>query len=124
MTAAPYVRALDPGMGDVVHHDGGTWEADGPGTAAVVRTLRTVKGSFAPDRTFGTEYQLVDRQRPNAAATLAAVLREALARLVRADTIRELDVRTEVVGDQPRAEVSFVDPRDPRPGRRSVPIVL
>ena len=55
----------------------------------------------------------MDRQRPNAAATLAAVLREALARLVRADTIRELDVRTEVVGDQPRAEVSFVDPAIP-----------
>lgn len=123
MNPLPYVRAMDPATGDVRHLDGGTWVAGSPGVEVVVRTLRTVKGSFQPDPELGVEYNLVDRVRPNAAATLVTVLEKALAFAVREGTIEDLTVRA-AAGSQLRADVAFVDPRDPSGVRHTYPVIL
>lgn len=102
--------ALDPVTGD--------WLAgtDRPGGAPAVQivlwTLRTHRGSFAPDETFGLDYRVAQRRTASTQADWKAEVERALARHVRARVITDLRVTV----DPPAKgrllyDVAFKDPR-------------
>lgn len=102
--------ALDPLTGD--------WLAgtDRPGSAPaaqiVLWTLRTQRGSFAADETFGVDYRVAQRRSSSTQADWKAEVERALARHVRRGVISKLAVTV----DPPAKgrllyDVAFVDPR-------------
>jgi hypothetical protein len=106
-----YTPALDPATGDWAR-GGSERPASAPATQIVLWTLRTPKRSFLPDLTLGPDYDLIQKQTPNAAAAWKASVEEALDRYVRRGVIAEL----RVVVDPPAKGrllylVDFVDPR-------------
>lgn len=80
-------------------------------TEVVVRVLRTPRGSFLPDPTFGVDYRLVTKAHPNSPATLQSAIVEALKRFTDIGLITDLTVNVERRGTQLLWEVIFRDPR-------------
>lgn len=99
---------------------GGTWTRGQPLVERVKRALRTPRGAFLPDPTFGLDLALVRRAAPAARpAALKAAVRDALARFVRAGDLTDLAVDAEALGTRLFYTVSF---RDARTGERVEPV--
>jgi phage gp46-like protein len=105
-----YAPALDPATGD--------WLAgtDRPGGAPAVQivlwTLRTQRGSFAPDETFGLDYRVAQKRTSSTQADWKAEVERALARHVTRGVITSLVVTVDPpTRDRLLFDVAFTDPR-------------
>ncbi len=102
--------ALDAASGDWL---AGTDRPGGaPATQIVLWALRTQRGGFAPDESFGADYRVVQRLTAGSQAAWKAEVERALSRFVQRGVIRDVKVTV----DPPakgvlRFEVSFRDPR-------------
>lgn len=111
-----HTRMLDAVTGDVVM-DGGTWKADPPMVSIVTRVLRTQRGTYLPDPTFGVDWARVDKQRPNVSELLRTSIMEGLQRYLDRKLLSSIAITSELVGARLSFVVSFLDPREP--GRRA-----
>lgn len=107
-----HCRALDAVTGDVVM-DGGTWKTDPPMVGVVTRVLRTQRGSYLPDPTFGVDWSKVDKLRPNVAELLRVAIMEALQRYLDRGLISSVAITASVAAGALFFAVSFLDPRQP-----------
>lgn len=107
-----FTRKLDPARGVPVV-DSGTWASGSPMAEVIVRVLRTPKGSYRADPSFGVDYSDIDKGAPDAPTRLQLAIEAALAVYVRDRLIADLRVRVTRAGSQIRYEVSFSDPRIP-----------
>lgn len=105
-----FTRKLDPARGVPVV-DSGSWTAGSPMAEVIVRVLRTPKGSYRADPSFGVEYKDIDKGAPDAPTRLQLAIETALAVYVRDKLITDLRVKVQRAGSQLRYEVSFTDPR-------------
>lgn len=103
-------RTLDAGTGDV-SMDGAGWLPGAPMTEVVKRVLRTPRGRYLPDPTFGVDWKKVDKAGAGAAATAKKVIEAALKPYVDRGQLSSLSVSTERSGRALLYEVAFVDPR-------------
>lgn len=110
----PYAitRALDAVSGDVAL-DGGTWKTDLPMVGVVTRILRTQRGTYLPDPTFGVDWSRVDRQRPNVSELVRTAIMEALQWYLDRRLLSAIVVTSDLVGARLFYTVSFLDPRQP-----------
>lgn len=112
MTYYALTRALDAVSGDVLL-DGGTWKTDPPMVGVVTRVLRTQRGTYLPDPTFGVDWSKVDKQRPNVSELLRTAIMEALQRYLDRGLVSSVAITSESVGARLSFVVSFLDPRQP-----------
>lgn len=108
--SARVTRKLHPRTGHIVLQ-GGRWVRGVPMLEVVLRVLRTSKGDYPPDPSFGVDYGSVDKGAPNAAAALKLAIEEALAPYTRTRQIQMLSVDVQRAGDRLVYDVAFVDPR-------------
>lgn len=112
MTYYAQCRSLDAVSGDV-QLDGGTWKTDPPMVGVVTRILRTQRGTYLPDPTFGVDWSRTDKQRPNISELLRTAIMEALQRYLDRKLISSIAITSEIVGGRLSFVVSFLDPRQP-----------
>lgn len=106
-------RRLDAGAGDVVMA-GATWARGQPAAEIVLRCLRTPRGRYLPDPTYGLDYAALQKGGPNAGARVDAAVRAALAPLVRRGVLKDRpEITVTVTGTSLLIDVAFVDPRAP-----------
>lgn len=108
-----YTREIDPNTGDVRMNGAVHKIADSPMVEVVMRVLRTPRGTYLPDPSFGLDYSLARYIKPNTKSDWRAEVVRALTFLIDAKRIQELSVEVEIVGRQLRYQVSFLDPRMP-----------
>ncbi len=106
-------RNLDGFSGDV-RLTSGKWLRGSPAVEIVVRVLRTPRGKFLPDPTFGVDYSILDKRRPNIQAAWKNAVEAGLAFLTKGTPPRITSLLVTV--DPPKTnrliyEVTFVDPR-------------
>lgn len=120
MTEYAVTRALNAGTGDTLM-SGSNWKAGVPATEVVLRILRTQRGSYAPDVTFGRDFSIIDKLGPQTPALWQAETQRALAAIVQNGLIAELVVEVQSTGKSTLLEsISFIDPRSANPQRQSV----
>jgi phage baseplate assembly protein W len=90
---------------------GATWTRGQPLVERVRRCLRTRRGSYLPDPTFGVDTSVLQKATPNVARVWTDAVRAALERFARRGELADLSVRVEARGDRLFYEVSFVDVR-------------
>lgn len=101
-------RSLDPGKGDVLM-DGLTWKQGQPMTEVVLRILRTPRGRYLPDPTFGVDYSAVNKALPGAGAAWRAAVLDALRSLIDRGYIANVAVTVDTAGDRLLYQVDFTD---------------
>lgn len=104
-------RALDAASGDYIL-SGSQWKRESPMLSVAIRVLRTEKGTYLPDPTFGVDWKRVQKASPNAEAQTIAVITEALAYYVRRGLMTSLSVSAEARQRNLFYDVSFTDPRN------------
>lgn len=104
-----HTRYLTDG-GDV-EMDGTSWRTGAPMIEVAKRILRTPKGSFIPDPTFGLDFSVVQVARSDAGPRFSAAVREAFDSFRKAGLMQRFRVVVEVADDRLRYEISFYDPR-------------
>lgn len=112
MTLQPFY-AFTPELdesGDVAL-DGSTYSWGSPMVEIVKRVLRTPRGTYLPDPSFGVDYSVVDKARPDAGARFQAAILAALRPWTLRREIVDLSVAVEVTDSTLRYEISFSDPR-------------
>lgn len=102
-------RSINPATGQPRLRDG-AWLRGSPMAEVVVNVLRTPKGSFKPDPSFGVDYSDIEKGSADAPSKLIAAIEAALARYVRDNLLANLNVSAERAGQVIRYEVSFDDP--------------
>lgn len=115
MPPTPYAltAALDPATGDAVLEDGRRAHGEAPMLQCVLRILRTVRGEYAYDPTFGVDYSVARKASPGTAAAWRGAVIAALEPLVRRGSITRVQVSAELSGERLLYEVTFADPRQP-----------
>lgn len=108
-----YSRALDPVARDVVLA-GASWAGGQPLMERVVRIVTTQRGSYAPDKTLGVDFKIIQKAGANVQTAWKREVEAALARLTRAPA-QLIDLGVGV--DPPKRgrllyAVAFRDPRD------------
>lgn len=119
MTTVYYdrARALDPGTGDYAVDTGtATYRTGQPMAEVLVRVLRTPRGRYLPDPTYGLDLAAVRLAPPLQQATQ---LQAEILRALRPWTARGLLTRVLAVTERRPSgallyDVSFADPRDPQ----------
>jgi hypothetical protein len=109
-TLYAFTRSIDPLTGDL-RLDGARYVPGAPMAEVALRVLRTPRGSYLPDPTFGLDYAVLTKQTPAVGATLEAALRDALARYTTQGLMTDLGITVEVGRGIARFRVAFVDPR-------------
>lgn len=105
-----YTRSLDPGTGQI-QIAGNNWVAGSPMVQVAIRILRTQRGTYLPDPTFGVDYSVVDKALPNAPATFKAELNRAFRSLVTSGAIANLSITVESSPPKLLWEITFTDVR-------------
>jgi hypothetical protein len=103
-------RKLDPGKGDYVFA-GTTWAQGSPMVEIVVRGLRTPRGRYLPDPTWGVDLSNVNKLLPTAAASLRAAILQFLQPYQKQNLIRNVTVATSQGNGFMTYEVDFFDVR-------------
>lgn len=111
-----FTRSLDAGTGDV-KLAGGTWAAGLPSAEKIIRRLRSPRGRYLPDPTFGLDVRALQKAGPTAAKDVRAALLDAVAPLVTAGDIRVANLTITVTGTTVLYDLDFVDLRLPPPAR-------
>lgn len=113
-----HTRALDPVTGDV-RLSGGQWVVGSPAAELVLQVLRTPKGTYLPDPSYGIDLSAVTHDHPNVTAKLHAAITAALRHLVEDGFITDLLVKVQRSGrGRLGYDVSFYDPRAQGSSRR------
>jgi phage baseplate assembly protein W len=110
-----HTRALDAQSGDK-RVAGGTYVAGDPMTEVVLRILRTPRGRYLPDPTFGVDYSVIQKAGAGVAAAWRAAVLAALDRLIKRNLITH--VRVIVDTSKPGQLLYDVEFRDPRNSAR------
>ena len=103
-------RALDPGTGDIVMA-GPTWARGQPATEIVLRCLRTPRGRYIPDPTYGLDYSVLQKATSDKPSKLRAAIQDALSRFAKRGVIEPPQIAVQMAGAAVQADVTFVDPR-------------
>jgi phage baseplate assembly protein W len=103
-------RALDPATGDL-RLAGGNYVAGNPMLEVVLRVLRTPRGSYLPDPTFGVDMTVLRKASVGVAAAWRAAVIAALRRYTDRGLITDLKVTVETEGSRLYYSLEFVDPR-------------
>lgn len=106
-----FTRSLDPRTGNLTMVNQ-RWKAGSPAAEIVLRVLKTPKGTYLPDPTFGFDYSLLDHVRPDSEEKIKAGIRECLNYLVKDRVITDLNIKVEVDAKKKTVlfDVSFIDP--------------
>ncbi len=106
-----FTRSLDPSTGNVLLENQ-RWKGGSPAAEIVLRVLRTPKGSYLPDPTFGFDYSLLNHLTNDSEARIKAGIETALNYLVQDSVISSLKVKVQVdiLRKAVVYDVSFYDP--------------
>ncbi len=109
-----YSPSLDPTTRDLVLA-GATWAGGQPLVERVLRIVSTQVGSYAPDRTLGVDFKIIQKATTNVQAAWKREVLAALARLARAPAqLLDLSVDVELPSrGRLFYTIRFRDPRDP-----------
>jgi len=111
INAYAYCRRLDAQTGAVLM-DGTTWAASpAPMLDVVLRVLRTPLGKYLPDKTFGVDYNLLQKITPTTGAAWRAEIIRATKRYVDLGLISPPVITLDVTSSSLVYEVAFHDIR-------------
>jgi hypothetical protein len=111
-----YTRRLDSGTGERVMA-GGTWAAGLPSAEKIIHRLRTPKGRYLPDPTFGIDLRALQKLGPTSPKDIRAAIVTALDPLVTAGDIRITALSVIVNHTTVTYALDYVDLRLPPPAR-------
>lgn len=103
-------RSLNPLTGDLYFTEP-RWIAGSPLAEIAVRVVRTPKGRYLPDPTFGVDYSVLKKRNNNTAAAFTAALKDAFDRYVKRGIMRDLKVSVTEMKKYFVFRIAFIDTR-------------